>query len=53
MFYEPPTVLHVSRGISANDPTRLNCGPEITRLVLELNTMVEPRELESRPLLAT
>lgn len=35
LFYEPPTALHVSRGISANDPLRIGCGPEITRIVLE------------------
>lgn len=34
LFYEPPTVLHVSRGVSGLHPIRLNCYPEITRLVL-------------------
>ncbi|HEX4132063.1 MAG TPA: metallophosphoesterase [Pirellulales bacterium] len=33
-FYEPPTVLHVSRGLSGDTPLRWNCRPEITRLVL-------------------
>lgn len=33
-FDEPPTVLHVSRGISAMDPLRYNCPPELTKLVL-------------------
>lgn len=34
VFYDAPTVLHVGRGISAQQPVRLNCSPEITRLVL-------------------
>ncbi|MBX3414258.1 MAG: metallophosphoesterase [Pirellulales bacterium] len=34
VFHEPPTVLHVARGISAQQPARFNCSPEITRLVL-------------------
>ncbi|MEX2185639.1 MAG: metallophosphoesterase [Pirellulales bacterium] len=33
-FDEPPTVLHVSRGISGKMPLRYDCLPEITRLVL-------------------
>ncbi len=34
VFYEPPTVLHVSRGLSAMFPLRVNCRPEATLLVL-------------------
>jgi predicted MPP superfamily phosphohydrolase len=34
VFHDPPTVLHVSRGISGEYPLRVNCPPEITRLVL-------------------
>ena len=34
VFHEPPTVLHVSRGISALDPIRYNCPPELAKLVL-------------------
>ncbi len=34
VFHEPPTVLHVTRGISGLHPIRLNCRPELTRLVL-------------------
>jgi predicted MPP superfamily phosphohydrolase len=34
VFHEPPTVLHVSRGLSAKTPLRFGCPPEITRLVL-------------------
>ena len=33
-FYEPPTVLHVSRGVSGELPFRWNCTPEISRLIL-------------------
>lgn len=33
-FYSEPTVMHVSRGISALDPLRYNCPPELARLVL-------------------
>jgi len=34
VFFEPPTALHVSRGLSGREPLRWNCRPEITRLVL-------------------
>ncbi len=34
-FYKPPTVMHVSRGISALVPVRFNCRPEITLLELQ------------------
>ena len=33
-FCEGPTLLYVSRGISARHPLRLNCLPELTKLVL-------------------
>lgn len=33
-FREPPTVMHVSRGTASLFPLRLNCPPEITKLVL-------------------
>jgi predicted MPP superfamily phosphohydrolase len=33
-FHEPPTVLHVSRGISGEHPLRYRCRPEVTRLTL-------------------
>jgi hypothetical protein len=35
VFYEPPTVLHVSRGVGGEHPLRFNCRPEITRLTLQ------------------
>jgi predicted MPP superfamily phosphohydrolase len=33
-FHEPPTVLHVSRGLSSRLPLRFFCRPELTTLVL-------------------
>jgi predicted MPP superfamily phosphohydrolase len=33
-FYEPPTLVHVSRGVSGKTPLRYNCPPEVTKLVL-------------------
>jgi predicted MPP superfamily phosphohydrolase len=33
-FWEAPTLLHVSRGVSGRHPWRWNCLPELTRLVL-------------------
>jgi predicted MPP superfamily phosphohydrolase len=33
-FWEPPTQLIVSRGVSGKHPLRLNCKPELTRLIL-------------------
>jgi predicted MPP superfamily phosphohydrolase len=34
VYYEPPTLLHVTRGISGMMPVRINCPPELTKLVL-------------------
>lgn len=36
-FYDRPTVLHVSRGISSELPVRLNCEPELAHLILHQN----------------
>lgn len=33
-YLEPPTLLHVSRGINSMMPLRINCPPEVTKLVL-------------------
>ena len=33
-FWEDPTLMYVSRGISGRHPLRLNCLPELTRLTL-------------------
>jgi uncharacterized protein len=35
LYHEPPTLLHVSRGISGIHPIRLNCPPELALLVLQ------------------
>ena len=34
LFYVPPTILNVSRGLSAELPLRMNCTPEIVHLTL-------------------
>lgn len=33
-FYQPPTVMHVSRGISGTRHMRINAAPELTKLIL-------------------
>jgi predicted MPP superfamily phosphohydrolase len=33
-FDEPPTLLHVSRGLAGKEPVRYNCRPEVAKLVL-------------------
>jgi uncharacterized protein len=37
-FFESPTLMHVSRGVSGLTPLRWNCSPEITRLVLKVDS---------------
>jgi predicted MPP superfamily phosphohydrolase len=39
-FELPPTVLHVSRGLSGEHPLRYNCRPEVTKLVLRAPAVV-------------
>jgi predicted MPP superfamily phosphohydrolase len=34
LFFETPTLLHVSRGLSGTHPLRFNCPPELAKLVL-------------------
>ena len=34
VFYVPPTILHVTRGLSGDIPVRWNCPPEIAHLRL-------------------
>jgi predicted MPP superfamily phosphohydrolase len=52
-FYEPPTLMHVSRGIASLQTVRWNCPPELTRLVLrsphagEANGKVPTRETDA------
>lgn len=33
-FHEPPTVLHVNRGLAGKEAVRFRCHPQVTRLVL-------------------
>jgi uncharacterized protein len=33
-FHEPPTVLHVNRGLGQKEPLRIRCRPQVSRLVL-------------------
>jgi predicted MPP superfamily phosphohydrolase len=33
-YEEPPTVLHVCRGLSGQHPLRYNCRPEVTKIIL-------------------
>ncbi len=48
-FYQQPTVMHVSRGISALVPVRFNCRPEVT--AIELHALANPkRPKRSSPL---
>lgn len=35
IFHEPPTLMHVSRGVSGKMPLRWNCTPELPILILE------------------
>jgi uncharacterized protein len=35
VFHEPPTVLHVSRGLSGKEPLRFRCHPQVVRIVLK------------------
>ncbi len=37
-FDEPPTLMHVSRGLAGQHPFRLLCRPEVTRIVLKKGT---------------
>ena len=38
VFWEPPTLLHVSRGVGAKQPIRYNCRPEMTLLTLRTDS---------------
>jgi len=42
-FFEPPTLMHVSRGLAGQHPLRFNCRPEVTKIVL----VTGPRQLAS------
>jgi predicted MPP superfamily phosphohydrolase len=42
-FWEPPTLLHVTRGLSGREPIRYNCRPELTKLILRTAVDTAPR----------
>jgi len=49
VFYEEPTLVHVSRGTSELEPIRLNCPPELAKLVLRSSLVpVESPETAAR-----
>lgn len=35
LFHAPPTIMHVTRGVSGQHPLRWNCAPELAHLVLQ------------------
>ena len=37
LFHEPPTLMHVSRGVCGVHPLRFNCPPELALLTLVSN----------------
>ncbi len=39
-FFEDPTLLHVSRGLSGTRPLRFNCQPELALLILQTDAQV-------------
>src|SRR5262249_41342342 len=40
VFYEPPTVLHVSRGLAGQHPVRYNCRPEVSKITLRAGALL-------------
>lgn len=40
VYHVPPTLLHVSRGVSGVQNLRLNCRPELAKLVLRCGTLL-------------
>jgi len=38
-FDEPPTVMHVSRGLGGEHPVRYRCRPEVTKLILRRHSV--------------
>jgi len=49
VFYEAPTLVHVSRGVSGLDPIRINCLPEVTKLILRPAMVDEKSKHADRP----
>ena len=46
-FWEPPTLLHVSRGLGGRHPLRIRCRPEVTCITLRASAFVGPLHCES------
>jgi len=46
VFYVRPTLLHVSRGLSGEEALRINCRPEVSKLVLRSS---QPITVPARP----
>lgn len=42
VFHSPPTLMHVSRGLSGELPLRLNCRPEVAKLILHARAADRP-----------
>jgi predicted MPP superfamily phosphohydrolase len=38
-FFEPPTLMHVTRGLGGQHPVRYNCRPEVAKLVLRRSSV--------------
>ena len=47
-FHSPPTVMHVSRGISAKAPFRICCRPELAKLTLHAPSLLRARDRPPR-----
>lgn len=45
-FHEPPTILHVGRGLGSEQPLRFGCPPEVTLLTLQPATSSKRLEKE-------
>lgn len=48
VFHEAPTLVHVSRGVSGLDPIRINCLPEVAKIILRPAIVDEESEHGSR-----
>ncbi len=50
VYYEEPTLLHVTRGVSGKEPIRYRCLPELTQLVLRPAVLEPVAQAEVRAL---
>ena len=49
LFHEPPTLLHVSRGLAGQNPLRFRCHPEVTKIVLKVRVEANTSASLARP----